>query len=69
MGAHFTKEQRALAHRLRAEGGTLREIAPNRSATMDRRTCTSCFRAPGFATGARTSGCRGRAGSPPVPRR
>ena len=27
MAAHFTKEQRALAHRLRAKGGTLREIA------------------------------------------
>ena len=27
MGAHLTKEQRALAHRLRAKGGTLREIA------------------------------------------
>ena len=27
MAAHFTKEQGALAHRLRAKGGTLREIA------------------------------------------
>ena len=27
MGAHFTKERRALAHRLRAKGGTLREVA------------------------------------------